>query len=126
MAAPAKTGFSFGFAKKAEPKKVIAPKPVASGFAAVEKDEGPKNKILVETEDGLVEENPEPTEQQLVIPCHNPIVRRKRPQPAADADKKEPDLVASGLQRMSAEDAEAVKAMLAEARGENQEDEEEV
>ena len=28
-----------------------------------------------------------------VIPCHNPIARRKRPQPAADADKKEPDLV---------------------------------
>merc|ERR1719199_1355779 len=124
MAAPkAKAALSFGFAKKVEVRKPVVSVKPAVGFEAVVEDKKPKNEILVETENGLVEENPEETEAPLVIPCTNPIRIKKKP--LIGAKVPEADIVTAGLNKLSKEDQEAAKALLADARKDKDEEEEE-
>eukprot|EP00747_Dinoflagellata_sp_TGD_P181820 gnl/TRDRNA2_/TRDRNA2_35795_c0_seq1.p1 gnl/TRDRNA2_/TRDRNA2_35795_c0~~gnl/TRDRNA2_/TRDRNA2_35795_c0_seq1.p1 ORF type:complete len:421 (-),score=109.05 gnl/TRDRNA2_/TRDRNA2_35795_c0_seq1:121-1299(-) len=124
-AAPKMGGFSFGFAKKAEPKKVV------EALAATTRKQEVREEIK-DLQDGEINlEAPRPGQGPLVIPCKNPLAEHvaNRPKPKAKPQESISDeqrlkaqddlpagLIAQNISKLSEEDAETVKELLKDAQ----------
>lgn len=111
----AKAGFSFGFAKKAEPKKYVA--------ALSTKKEDNREEIKGLNESGeVVLEKPKEGQGPLAIKCKNPL-DQNRVAPAKSGQKpkmlggpvEDTGIVNKNMQKLSTEDAEAMRELLKDA-----------
>jgi len=111
----AKSGFSFGFAKKAEPKKYVA--------ALSTKKEDNREEIKGLNESGEAElAKPKEGQGPLAIKCKNPL-DQNRVAPAKSGQKpkmlggpvEDAGIVNKNMQKLSTEDAEAMRELLKDA-----------
>lgn len=111
----AKAGFSFGFAKKAEPKKYVA--------ALSTKKEDNREEIKGLNESGeVVLEKPKEGQGPLAIKCKNPL-DQNRVAPAKNGQKpkmlggpmEDVGIVSKNMKKLSTEDAEAMRELLKDA-----------